>query len=427
MITNSFFKSITNFFNDVNQKKSLSYVTIRGFSVVSNYVFSILVIYIFSKEDYGVFVYGLSVFMILCTLLKAGIDVHFVKLFYKFKDEGVPGWIKRLETKVIFSSIIITLFIAVIVYTFNLAGDATNAITLFVLSAPVYVVVHLNSAKLRSISCINKFAFLNIAGRIALSLGFFFILYYVFLFKTSFIIYIAHFLSVVFLLLLSYLWTRNKFSYNKNQSKSIPQSFKSYNKALMMKSYITVLFLWGDRFLLSFVCTLDQLAEYDISLKIAMLIMVVTEALKSSYAPVFARNIKDHISLEKHIKKSTKVGVLFSFLVLITLILFGKNVLGLFGPEFIASYPLVIIISCGYFFSAIFGQADNVVEMCGLAKNYINSYFIIITLSLFTGVILSFKLGPIGMAISFSIGNIMFQAIASQIVYKKLGLKTRLF
>ena len=101
--------------------------------------------------------------------------------------------------------------------------------------------------------------------------------------------------------------------------------------------------------------------------------------------------------------------------------------MGLFGPEFIASYPLVITISCGYFFSAIFGQADNVVEMCGLAKNYINSYFIIITLSLFTGVILSFKLGPIGMAISFSIGNIMFQAIASQIVYKKLGLKTRLF
>ena len=82
--------------------------------------------------------------MILSTLLKAGIDVHFVKLFYKFKEEGVPGWIKRLETKVIFSSIIITLFIAVIVYTFNLADDATNAITLFVLSAPVYVVVHLN-------------------------------------------------------------------------------------------------------------------------------------------------------------------------------------------------------------------------------------------------------------------------------------------
>jgi hypothetical protein len=41
------------------------------------------------------------------------------------------------------------------------------------------------------------------------------------------------------------------------------------------------------------------------------------------------------------------------------------------------------------------------------------------------GVVLSFKFGPIGMAIGFSIGNVLFQAMASLIVYKRLGLKTR--
>ena len=426
MIIDNFFKCLINISKDVNQRKSLSYVIIRGLSVVSNYIFSILVIHLFSKEDYGNFVYGLSIFMILSTLLKAGIDVHFVKIFSKFKEEGVPYWIKSIETKVLFFSIITTLLVTTFFFSLNLAVGDSSGIVLLILSVPVYVVVQLNSAKLRSISRITQFAFLNIAGRIALSLGFLSILYYGLLLKTSFIIYTAHFFSVVFLLLLSYLWTRKKFLYNKNQNRPVPQTFMSYNKPLMIKSYITVLFLWGDRFFLSFVCTADQLAEYDVSLKIAMLMLVVVEALKSSYAPVFAQHAKDHINLKKHIKKSTRVGSFFSFVGLITLIIFGKFILGLFGPEFISSYPIVLIISFGYFMSSIFGQADSIVEMCGLAKHYTKPYFAVVTISLLLGVVLSFSFGPIGMAIGFSIGNVFLQLVASQVAYKKLGLNTRL-
>ena len=195
----------------------------------------------------------------------------------------------------------------------------------------------------------------------------------------------------------------------------------------MIKSYITVFFLWGDRFFLSLICTPEMVAEYDVSLKIAMLMMVAIEALKSSYAPVFARHAGDPIALKKHIKKSTRVCVVFSFLILVCLITLGKFILGVFGSEFIASYPLVIIISLGYFFSAIFGQADNVIEMCGLAKYYVKPYFVVILISLILGILLSFKFGSIGMAIGFSIGNVLFQATAYMITYKRLGIKTRVF
>ena len=78
-------KAIYNLSADVNQKKTLSYVVVRGFSVISNYIFSILVIQLFSKEDYGTFIYGLSVFMIFSVVFKFGVDVHFVKIFSEFK------------------------------------------------------------------------------------------------------------------------------------------------------------------------------------------------------------------------------------------------------------------------------------------------------------------------------------------------------
>ncbi len=86
--------------NDVNQRKTIYFVAMRGLSVISNYIFSLLLIKLFSSQDYGVFVEALSILMILCVLLKFGIDVHFVKIFSDFKANGVPRWTQKLERKV---------------------------------------------------------------------------------------------------------------------------------------------------------------------------------------------------------------------------------------------------------------------------------------------------------------------------------------
>ena len=74
--------------------------------------------------------------------------------------------------------------------------------------------------------------------------------------------------------------------------------------------------------------------------------------------------------------------------------------------------------------STFFGQADNVLEMCGLIKHYVKYYFIIIFLALGLGVVLSFSYGALGMAIGFAIGNFLFQAVASYIVRLKMSIKT---
>ena len=192
----------------------------------------------------------------------------------------------------------------------------------------------------------------------------------------------------------------------------------------MLKSYITVLFLWGDRFFLSLICSPDQVAKYDISLKIAMVMMITIEALKATYAPVIARSLNDKKDLLKHIKRSSFVGFFTSAIVLSLLLIFGRDLLSLFGQEFIHSYPIVIVIGTGYLISSFFGQADSVVEMAGLANYYIRPYFIVIGAGLLIGVSLSFTFGALGMAIGFSISNILFQLCASRTVYNKLNINT---
>ena len=410
--------------NDTNQRKTIYFVMIRGLSVISNYIFSLLIIKLFSAGDYGVFVESLSVLMILCVLLKFGVDVHFVKIFSEFKLSGVPRWIRKIESKVLFVSALVTLLFVIIFQISNLFSNTKYGITMIILSTPIIVMVHLNSSKLRAISSIVKYAFLNIAGRIFLSLCVLCTLYFGLNKVAIDVIYSSHFIAISILFLISFFWIKKQFSTNKNTSSSVPISFTSYNKPLMLKSYITVLFLWGDRFFLSLICSPDQVAKYDISLKIAMVMMIAIEALKATYAPVIARSLNDKKILLKHIKRSSFVGFFTSAIVLSLLLILGRELLSLFGQEFIHSYSIVIVIGTGYLISSFFGQADSVIEMAGLANYYIRPYFIVIVAGLLIGVSLSFTFGALGMAIGFSISNILFQLCASRIVYNKLNITT---
>ncbi|MBF8149006.1 oligosaccharide flippase family protein [Winogradskyella sp. F6397] len=419
------FLSIYSLLKDKNQQKSFLYILIRGISVISNYVFSILVIHLFSKEDYGNYVYGLSIFMLLSVFLKLGVDIHFVKIFSEFKSKIIPKWIGLVEWKVIYLSIAVCAGIIAFLYFTNQISGNNFSIILFILSVPFYVKVLLNSGKLRGISKIIEFAFLNIAGRILISLLVFVILYYLFSYRDSNSIYLAHFASIVVILVISMFWTSKSFIISKDiEDLKIPDNFFTYNNGLLLKSYITVFFLWGDRFLLSIISNPSEVAQYDICLKIAMLIMIVSEALKSTYAAVFAKHALEPEKLKIDIRKSTRVGFIISSMIFIVILFFGKFLLGLFGSEFKDSYFILLTISLGYTMSTFFGQADNVLEMCGLIKHYVKYYFIIIFLALGLGVVLSFSYGALGMAIGFAIGNFLFQAVASYIVRLKMSIKT---
>lgn len=393
--------------------------------MISNYVLSILIIQIFSKEDYGLYVYGLSIFMLLSVILKLGIDVHFVKIFSQLKAKVIPKWVKKVDRSVFLLASVICIILGVLLYYKDSVNTSFYALIFFIASVPFFVKVLLNSGKLRGRSKIVQFAFLNITGRVLLTLIVFIVLIFAFSIKEVHAIYISHAISIVLLFFISLIWTHKEFSkVGSNASNRIPDGFFKYNRGLLFKSYITVFFLWGDRFLLSLVSNSTEVAQYDISLKIAMLIMIVVEAIKSTYAPVFAKYVDDPINLEKEIRKSTRVGFVFSFLIFIIIVILGKFILSLFGAEFEASYPVLLVISFGYTLASFFGQADNILEMCGLIKHYIRAYFIVIFLSLALGVILSKSQGALGMAIGFSLGNIFFQAVASYIVRTRIRMKT---
>src|SRR5690606_21701744 len=147
------------------------------------------------------------------------------------------------------------------IYLFYPSAEEANVLILFILSVPFHVKILINSGKLRGISRITEFAFLNIAGRILFTLLFLGIFYLTILKENSHIVYISHLVAILILLIISIVWTRNEFNFSESKETiSIPKEFLSYNKGLLLKSYVTVFFLWGDRFLLSFVADPKEIA-----------------------------------------------------------------------------------------------------------------------------------------------------------------------
>ncbi len=416
---------IAHYIKDKNQLNSFLYLMIRGISVVANYLFSIFVIRLFSDSIYGQYVFGLSVFMLLSVFLKAGLDVHFVKLFAEFNPRGIPKWIRKAENKVIGLTVIVSILFCAGIWSFYKSPEDALILIIYILSVPFHVMIWLNSGKLRGISKITKFAFLNIAGRIVFTLLVLALIY--FIFKDGgniYSVHLSHLIAIVLLFIVSVIWARKEFSFSKENDTKIPKDFTSYNTGLLLKSSVTVLFMWGDRFLLSLASGNIEVAKYDISLKIALLIMIVNEALKSTYAPVFAKHAYEPEKFSEDVKKSTRMGFGFSFLLFLVILVFGKLLLGLFDPTFVESYPVLLVISFGYTVAAFFGQSDNILEMTGWVKHYLGYYFLIIILSLTLGVILSINMGALGMGIGIAIGNIVFQGVASLIVKSKMGIKT---
>lgn len=411
--------------NDDNQRQSFYYILLRAGSVISNYILSLFIISNFSKGVYGVFVYGLSIFMFLSTLLKFGVDVHFVKLFSELRDKVIPLWVRRIEYKVILLASLISVIIFSFVQYYDFKVSQNSALLFFIASAPINVAVLLNSGKLRGVSQISKFAFLNITGRVFFTLLFCFVFLLLFEATLPLLIYASHLLSIVLMYLLSYYWTKKRFTYSTSKPLKLPKNFLSYNKSLMIKSYITILFLWGDRFFLSQICKPEEVAEYDITLKIGMIMMIILEALKSTYASTFARYFSDVKNLSLHVRRSTLIGFFTSAVIFIFIVVFGKTLLALFGQEFVSAYSVLVVIAVGYISAAFFGQADNVIEMCNLAKHYVNPYFYVVIFSLSLGVFLTYLYGILGMAIGFSLGNILFQLVASILVRKHIGINTR--
>lgn len=182
----------------------------------------------------------------------------------------------------------------------------------------------------------------------------------------------------------------------------------------------------ADVIMLGWLSDTKQVGLYTVAASIALLtsffLQVTNSVISPKLAGLFAENKK--AEMQKMVQQTTKGLTFIAGVPLLIFIIFGKQILGLWGEEFIGSYPILVILSIGQFFNISTGCSGLLLVMCGYEKfhGYISFAFVVFNLTL--NYILISKYGAIGAAIASAItvtgGNITKVLVSK----KKVGILT---
>ena len=161
------------------------------------------------------------------------------------------------------------------------------------------------------------------------------------------------------------------------------------------------------------------MALLAIAMRLALLVPMILTAVNMVVSPKFAAHYhKGELKeTEDVLAKSLKLLAVVSLLVFSTMVLFGDDVLGIFGQQYIEAGVLLSILVCGQLINAMTGPSGKLLMMSGFEKDVRSSSMIVAALGLALALYLTAKHGVYGAAIATAL-TISAQNIAFAFLVK---------
>ncbi len=169
-----------------------------------------------------------------------------------------------------------------------------------------------------------------------------------------------------------------------------------------------------------------SVALFALSARIAETVVftfsIISLTIGPHVAELHAR--RDYSGIQKLITRSTRTITLWAIPVALALVVFGNWILGWFGPQFRAGYPVLLVLIAGKTFDAITGNVGLVMTMGGLERVVARTR----AMGLFLTTALCFalvpKFGAMGSAIGCAAALIAWNSILVFQLYRRLGIVT---
>ena len=167
-----------------------------------------------------------------------------------------------------------------------------------------------------------------------------------------------------------------------------------------------VLGLSTDLLVIGTMLTRDLAGVYGIASQIVILmgygILAVGTASAPQIADLYARS--DLVRLRRLVKMVARVNIAVTLPAVIGVALFGRWVLGLFGPAFVAGYPVLLIFGFGQLISTLGGHAALMLTMTGHQKNASVIIGVSAALNFALSLVLTQQFGIVGTALATLLG-----------------------
>jgi O-antigen/teichoic acid export membrane protein len=206
------------------------------------------------------------------------------------------------------------------------------------------------------------------------------------------------------------------FTYKQIIKKSYPIAISTM--AIFLLTTLDIVFLkkfYGDK----------VLAQYGIAVKFMTIVNMVIQMININSSTNIASLFftKDFKSLQSTLKNSSRMIVVFVLPVVLITVFFSKEILLLFGSDYLVANRTMKILILGQGLTAFFGLASTYLNMTGKQHYFQFILILAVFLNFFLNQYLIPKFGMEGAAISYIVSMLFWNSISTYIAYKKDRVK----
>ncbi len=416
-------------------QKSFSVLIIRSLGVLLLFGFTLFITNFFTAENVGRYDFVRSALMVLGGLALMGTNQSIIYYSGLLKARKSIESIRAIYSKMI-KIICVLSFIVLALYIVFFSQERVNeffnneeSFSLLLKSILTLVFFALTMLNIDTIRALQKTVLSEIYRSLFRYLPVFFLAAVLLKFNQQAYLVEAYLAGFVLLSFFSSVRVYKIFKTLQNPNKkserfSMHEIFKT--SAPMALSAIAYFIMQSiDIIILSIYEGFDQIAYYSVSVKLAMVTTLALMSVNIVIAPRIAeiyekQNLQDMQQLIKH---STRIIFFISLFVLSILFLFSKEILSLFGPDYIKANQALLFLLAAQFFNAVSGPGAIYLNMTGRQKT-LNK---ILILGLIINISLNFYFIPVeginGAAKATLVSLIIWNAITTLLVYSKDKIK----
>lgn len=357
--------------------------TVLGASIVGNginYLFGVFLARWLGADQFGLYAIGLTFFNALVLVVPLGMEAGVIKFISERHERQNSG-----GTEPIIIHAAVVTFVTSVVAAVCLAmlaplisqrlyhkPDLYNVLWLFSLAVPFSAITGVLLAALRAYHTVRPLVtvrylwepmgkFLLAGGLLWWGWG-----------LVGVVNGIVTTVAISLLLTMGFLWNRVPlvFGIQKSWTPAGASLLLKYCLPLAVATLFGVVIPRMDIFILGSWASAKEVGVYQAAFQTASVLALILGALETSLTPFFGQchARRDIGGLQHLYQTASKLVAMSTVPLFVILAIFSREILSLFGPEFVAGWPLLVILAAGQLMSSTGGSPNNLLLMGGHSR-----------------------------------------------------------
>lgn len=184
-----------------------------------------------------------------------------------------------------------------------------------------------------------------------------------------------------------------------------------------------------DIIMIGVILDTEQVGFYAVASRIAGLVLFGLTAVNAIVAPMISElySTGQYQKLQKMITLAARGIFTITLVVSLSLVILGKNILGLFGDEFVVGYMALLILLLGQAVNALAGSVGFLMTMTGHQNKAAQILCVSAVINIILNIILISIYGVIGAAIATAVSTALWNILMLGYIWRRLNFNPTIF